>query len=80
MNSRPFVPPAVLICLLSGVLVFFPAWGAAQSEHILDFQSDVTLEDDAEVTETITVFAATIPAPPTPASLGQVSLLRLEVR
>ena len=60
MIRQPLFPPAALLCLLSSILLFFPTSGAAQSEHIFDFHSDVTLEEDStlQVTETITVFAA----------------------
>src|SRR5262249_9685487 len=60
MTRRTMFPPAALFCLLSLVLLSFPPASTAQAEHILDFHSDITLQDDTslEVTETITVFCA----------------------
>lgn len=60
MIRRHLLLPAVLVCLVSGILFSFSPRSFAQSEHILDFHSDITLEDDSslQVTEIITVFAA----------------------
>jgi hypothetical protein len=51
---------ALLLLLIAGNLVFLSPRSAAQTEHILDFHSDITLRDDSslQVTETITVFCA----------------------
>jgi hypothetical protein len=54
-----FLTPIRLFLLCVSVLAFSPH-SRAQAEKILDFHSDITLQDDStlQVTETITVFAA----------------------
>jgi uncharacterized membrane protein YgcG len=54
-----FLPPIRLVLLCLALLAFsFPS--RAQTEQILDFHSDITLQDDSslQITETITVMAA----------------------
>jgi len=52
--------PAIRILLFCAALLVFPFSSQAQTEQILDFHSDITLQDDSslQVTETITVIAA----------------------
>jgi uncharacterized membrane protein YgcG len=51
-------PPCLLLCCAALLVLSLPA--GAQTEQILDFHSDITLQDDStlQVTETITVTAA----------------------
>ena len=55
---RPFYVPRSFLSLVAVLVCCWPSH--AQTEQILDFHSDITLQEDStlEVTETITVFAA----------------------